>query len=188
MKDHRGSPLSPVLRNDSSIWRDIGAAKCAMSRVMKKMPRTQDDSHPMMHPRTNSVDGDGGAGRSGADFGDAGGDGAGQGVEALGGWRGFALACHWFAGVATDADPGVDFDFAEDGDAVSDGGFCAFAVAEDVDGLVAVGALEGAHVFDYAEDFYVDLAKHFDGFADVGQGHCRGRGDYYRAGYGYRLD
>src|ERR1700676_3350221 len=49
----------------------------------------------------------------------------------------------------------------EHGDAVVCGGFCAFAVAEDVDGLVAVRAEEAAHVFYHAEDFYVDLAKHF---------------------------
>ena len=49
-------------------------------------------------------------------------------------------------------------------------------------GLCAVRADEGAHVFDYAEDFDIDLAEHFDGFADVGEGDGGGRGDDDRAG------
>lgn len=121
-----------------------------------------------IHVGNLSIDLDVGAGGGGADFGQASGDGVGEGVEALRAGGGFALACDWFAGVAADADAGVDFDFAEDWDAVGDSGLCAFAVPENIYGLVAVGAGEGAHVFDYAEDFYVDLAEHFDGFANVG--------------------
>jgi hypothetical protein len=92
----------------------------------------------------------------------------GDAIETLGYWGVFALGGYWFAGVAADADAGVDFDFAQDWDAVFAGGFRAFAVAENVDGLVAVRAGEGAHVFDYAQDFHVYLAEHFDGFANVG--------------------
>jgi hypothetical protein len=80
----------------------------------------------------------------------------------------FALGGYGFAGVAAYANAGVDFDFAQDGHAVFPGGFGPFAVAEDVDGFLAVGADEGAHVFDYSEDLNVYLAEHFDGFADVG--------------------
>src|SRR5712675_1368340 len=61
-------------------------------------------------------------------------------------------------------------------------------MAEDVDGLGAVGAGERAHIFYYTEDFDVDLAKHFDGFADVGEGYGGGRGYYDRAGDCYGLD
>jgi hypothetical protein len=92
----------------------------------------------------------------------------GYAVETFCYWRVFALGGYWFAGVAADADAGVDFDFAQDWDAVFAGGLGTSAVAEDVDGLVAMGAGEGAHVFDYAQDFHVYLAEHFDGFADVG--------------------
>jgi hypothetical protein len=88
-------------------------------------------------------------------------------IEAFCYWGVFALGRYWFAGVAAYADAGVNFDFAQDWDAVFAGGLGAFAVAEDVDGLVAMGAREGAHVFDYAQDFYVYLAEHFDGFADI---------------------
>src|ERR1700730_8631103 len=111
----------------------------------------------------------------------------GYSVEAFCDGGVFALGGYWFASVAADADARVDFDFAQDWDAVFAGGLGAFAVAEDVDGLVAVGAAEGAHVFDYAQDFYVYLAEHFDGFADVGQGYRGRRGDYYSAGHRYRL-
>ncbi len=102
-------------------------------------------------------------------MGQAVGDGAGQGVEALGAGGGFAQAGDGFAGVAADADARVNFDFAEHGYAVSDGGFRAFAVAENINGLVAMRAAEGTHIFDDAEDFHVDLAKHFNGFANVGE-------------------
>src|SRR5262249_43235756 len=67
-------------------------------------------------------------------------------------------------------------------DAVGLGGFGAFAVAEDVDGLGAVRAGKARHVFDHAEDFHVDLAEHFDGFANVGEGNDRRRGNHYCAG------
>jgi hypothetical protein len=116
------------------------------------------------------------------------GNGSGYVVEALCAYGVFALQGYGLAGVAAYADARVDFDFAEDGDAVGLRGFCAFAVAEDVDRLGTVGAGEGAHVFHYAEDFDIDLAKHFDGFADVGEGYGGRRGDYDRAGYGYGLD
>ncbi len=117
-----------------------------------------------------------------AEFGEPRCEGVRQGVEAARGSGVFALRCDGLAGIATDADARIDFDFAEDGHAVSDRGFRAFAVAEDVDGLVAVRADEGAHVFDDAEDFDVDLAEHFDGFANVGEGDGRWSGDNDGAG------
>src|SRR5579859_5378135 len=128
---------------------------------------------PQEHSR--SVDLDGWTLGGGGDLGEAGSDGAGEGVEALRSGSGFAEGSDGFAGVPADADARIDFDFAEDGNAVGDGGFGAFAVAENVDGLVAMRAAEGAHVFDDAENFDIHLAKHFDGFADVGEGD-RGRG------------
>ena len=135
-----------------------------------------------------SVDGDGRAGGGGADFGYAGGDGAGQGVKALRAGCGFAEGRDRFARVAADADAGIDFNFAEDGDTVSDGGFGAFAVAENVDGLIAMRAAKRAHVFDDAEDFDIDLAEHFDGFANIGEGDGRRRGDDDGARDGDGLD
>ncbi len=106
----------------------------------------------------------------------------------MGAGGGFAEAGYGFAGVAADADAGIDFDFAEDGNAVADGGFGAFAVAENIYGLAAVRARERAHVLDDAKDFDVDLTEHFDGFADVGKGDGGRRGDDDRAGDGDRLD
>src|SRR6202007_2967985 len=80
------------------------------------------------------VDGDRRAGGGGAKLVETGGDGAGQGVEAAGGGGGFALGGYRLAGVAADADAGINFDFAENRDAVGLGGFCSFAMAEDVTG------------------------------------------------------
>src|SRR5579859_2059141 len=134
---------------------------------------------PQEHSR--SVDLDGGTLGGGGDLGEAGSDGAGEGVEALRSGSGFAEGSDGFAGVPADADARIDFDFAEDGNAVGDGGFCAFAVAENIDGLVAMRASEGAHVLDDAEDFDIDLAKHFDGFAHVGKSDGGRRGDDDRA-------
>src|SRR3981081_992122 len=125
------------------------------------------------------VDLDLGAGGGAGQLVQAGDYGAGQVVHGFCAEGAFAQEGYGFAGVAAYADAGIDFDFAEDGDAVGLRGFCAFAVAEDVDGLGAVGTGEGAHVLDYAEDFDIYLAKHFDGFADVGEGYGGGRGDYY---------
>src|SRR3984957_13075314 len=118
---------------------------------------------------TYSVDCDLRALRRRTEFGEARRDGVRDGVEAAC-WRGvFALCGYGLAGVAADADTRVDLDFAENGDAVSDCSFCALAVAEDVDRFVAVRADERAHVFDDAEHLDVDLTKHFDGFANVGE-------------------
>ena len=72
------------------------------------------------------------------------------------------------AGVAADADLRLDFDFAEERHAENLGHFLAFAVAEDVYAAFAVRAIEIAHIFYDAEDFYIYLAEHFYGFADVG--------------------
>ncbi len=124
----------------------------------------------------------------GADLGEAGSDGAGQSIEALGAGGGFAESGDGFAGVAADADARINFDFAEDGNAVGDGGFRAFAVAENVDGLVAMRAAEGAHVFDNAENFDIHLAKHFDSFADVGKSDGGRRGDDDGSGDSDRLN
>ena len=40
-----------------------------------------------------------------------------------------------------------------------------------------MGATEVTHIFDDAENFDVDLAEHFDGFAHIGERDDRGRGD-----------
>ena len=71
----------------------------------------------------------------------------------------------------------IDFDFAEERDAEELSHAAAFAVAEDVDAAIAMRAIEVAHIFDDAEDFDVNLAKHFDGFAYVGERDNRRRGD-----------
>src|SRR6266446_639485 len=128
------------------------------------------------------IDLDGRGGGCGGDCIEARPDGAGEVEHTFCAEGIFAEQRDGFAGVAADADAGIDFDFAEDGNAVGLRGFCAFAVAEDVDGLAAVGAGEGAHVFNGAEDLDVNLAKHFDGFANVGEGDGGGRGDDDGAG------
>jgi hypothetical protein len=104
-------------------------------------------------------------------FGGARGYFSGYGVDARAARGVFALSGYWLAGVATYADFGLDFDLAEEGYAEDLGHLLAFAVAEDVYAALAVGAIEIAHVFYYAEDFYVYLAEHFYGFADVGYGY-----------------
>src|SRR4029434_5636062 len=90
--------------------------------------------------------------------------------------------------VAADADAGIDFDFAEDGNTVSTGGACALTVTEDVHRLSAVRTGKGGHVFDDAKNFHVDLAEHFDGFADVGERDSGRRGDHNRAGHSNSLN
>src|SRR5258708_31143185 len=111
------------------------------------------------------VDLNGRPGGGGGDFVEASADGAGDVEHAFCADGVFAEERDGLAGVAADADARIDFDFAEDGDAVGLRGFRAFAVAEDVDRLAAVRAGEGAHIFYDAEDFDIDLAKHFDGLA-----------------------
>src|SRR6202521_2956114 len=162
--------------------RDASAAlACARRSNRCKTPRNE-------KKRKASVDLDGGAGGGGAEFGEARDDCASDIVEAFSAGSVFAERSYGLPGVAADADDGIDFDFAEDGDAGAQGGFCAFAVAENIERLAAVRAGEGAHVFDDAEDFDVDLAKHFDGFAHVGEGDSGRRSDDDCAGDGYGLD
>src|SRR5438445_11263032 len=91
-----------------------------------------------------SVDLDLGTGGGACQLIEAGGYGSGQVVNAFCAEGAFAEQRYGFAGVAADANAGIDFDFAEDGDAVGLRGFCAFAVTEDVDGLGAAGGGEGA--------------------------------------------
>ena len=64
----------------------------------------------------------------------------------------------------------------------------AAAVAEYVDALVAVRALQVAHVFDYAQDRDLNLFEHVDGFARIFEGDCGWRGDNDGAGYGGGLE
>src|SRR6201998_1322566 len=104
-------------------------------------------------------------------------DVGGDGEDAFAAGGVFAERGHGLAAVAADADLGVDFNFAEEWDAEELGHTAAFAVAEDVDAAIAMRAVEVAHIFDDAENFDVNLAKHFDGFAHVGEGDDRGRGD-----------
>src|SRR5580765_6058907 len=76
--------------------------------------------------------------RGGAELVEARGYGARNGVKAFCGCCFFAERGDRLAGVAADADAGIDFDFAEDGNTVSTGGACALTVTEDVHRLSAV--------------------------------------------------
>src|SRR4029077_12323510 len=125
----------------------------------------------------NSGDFDEGAGGGGVDGGEARGDVARDGVEGFRARGGFGERGDGLAGVAADADLRVNLDFAEEGHAEGLGHVLAFAVAEDGDAFVLRRAIEAAHVLDEDEDFNVDLAEHFDGFADVGEVDDGGRGD-----------
>ncbi len=89
------------------------------------------------------VDLDGGGGGGGGDFVEAGGDGAGDVEYAFCADSVFAEERDGLAGVAADADARIDFDFAEDRDAVGLRGFCAFAVAEDVDSVSCTSPVPG---------------------------------------------
>src|SRR5713101_1487678 len=64
----------------------------------------------------------------------------------------FAESRHRLAGIATDANARIDFNFAKDGHAVGQRGFRAFAVAKDVQRLAAVGASYFVHVPDATEN------------------------------------
>src|SRR5260370_33947555 len=116
-----------------------------------------------------SVDLNGRAADGAGDFGEAIGDGARDIVKTLRAGAMFAERGHGFAGVAANANARIDFNFAEHGYAIGDGGFRSFAVAKNVHRLAAVRAGERAHVFDHAEHLHVHLAKHFDGFAHIGE-------------------
>ncbi len=116
------------------------------------------------------------------------GDIAGHRVHAGGARSIFAKRGDGLPGITADADLRVDFNFAEEGDVEGLGEARAFAVAEDVNALFAMRAGEVAHVFDDAEDFDVDLAEHFDGLADVGEGHDGRRSDQDCAVDGSGLD
>jgi len=102
---------------------------------------------------------------------------AGHGEDAFAAGGVFAHGSYGLAAVAADADLGVNFDFAQEWDAEELGHAAAFAVAEDVDAAFAMGAAEVTHVFDDAKNLDVNLAEHFNGFAYVGEGDDRGRGD-----------
>src|ERR1700746_4094856 len=115
-------------------------------------------------------------------------DVAGHGEDAFAAGGVFAERGHGLAAVAADADLGVDFNFAEEWDAEELGHTAAFAVAEDVDAAIAMRAIEVAHVFDDAENFDMNLAEHFDGFAHVGERDDRGRGDDHSTCDGDALD
>src|SRR5580698_3480336 len=78
----------------------------------------------------------------GAEFGEPRCESVRQGVEAARGSGVFALRGNGLAGIATDADARIDFNFTENRNAIGDCRLCAFAVAEDVDGLIAVRADE----------------------------------------------
>src|SRR6187397_3157385 len=77
--------------------------------------------------------------RGGAKLVEARGDRPRNGVKAFCGGRFFAERSDRLAGVAADADAGIDFDFAQDRNTVRTGGPCAFTVTEDVHRLSAVG-------------------------------------------------
>src|SRR6266700_5642866 len=111
-----------------------------------------------------SVDLNGRAADGAGDFGEARSDGARDAVKALCAGSVFAERGHGLAGVAANANARIDFNFAEHGYAISDGGFRAFTVAKNVHRLPAMRARKRAHVFDHAEHFHVHLTKHFDGF------------------------
>ena len=102
---------------------------------------------------------------------------AGHGEDAFAAGGVFAHGGYGLAAVAADTDLRIDFDFAEEWDAEELGHAAAFAVAEDVDAAIAMGAGEVTHIFDDAENFHVNLAEHFDGFAHVGERDDSGRGD-----------
>src|SRR6266566_736820 len=135
-----------------------------------------------------SVDLNGRAADGAGNFGQAVGDGARNIVKALRAGAIFAEGRHGFAGVAANADARIDFNFAENGHAIGNRGFRAFAVAEDVHRLAAVRAREGAHVLDHAEHLHVHLAKHFDGLAHVVERDGRRRSDHDGAGDRNGLD
>src|SRR5713101_5391996 len=100
-----------------------------------------------------SVDLNGRAADGAGDFGEARSDGAREAVKALCAGSVFAERGHGLAGVAANANARIDFNFAENGYAIGDGGFRAFAVAEDVNRLAAVRAREAAHVLHHPEHF-----------------------------------
>jgi hypothetical protein len=94
---------------------------------------------------------------------------ASYGVNALAAGSVFAKRRNGLAGVATDANLRVDFNFTKEWYAEIFGHVLAFAVAENVDTAFAVRAVEIAHIFHYAENFDVHLPKHFDSFAYIGK-------------------
>src|ERR1019366_554895 len=81
-----------------------------------------------------------------------------------------------------DADSRIDFDFPEQRHAIGFGDAASFAEAEDVDAALAMRTIKEAHVLDDPQDVHVDLAKHFNGLADIGERDSRRRGDKDRPG------
>src|SRR2546426_5272242 len=94
----------------------------------------------------------------------------------------FAARGNGLAGVAADADARVNLDLAEHGHAEILRRAHPFAVPENVHAFLAMRTAEIAHVLDHAEHLDVHLAKHFDGFAHIGQRHHRWRRDHHRPG------
>src|SRR2546430_1292777 len=92
------------------------------------------------------VDLDRRAAGSAGDFGEAMSDGARDSIQALCARASFTKGRDRLAGIAANADARINFNFAKHGHAIGDGGFRAFAVAENVDGLAALRASQRAHV------------------------------------------
>ncbi len=102
---------------------------------------------------------------------------AGDGVELRGVRRFGTGESDGHAGVAGLADLGDQLDGAEERDVELLRGALGAAAGEDVDLVMAVRAGEVRHVLDDAEDFDVDLVKHFEGLARVLQRDVGGGGD-----------
>lgn len=82
----------------------------------------------------------------------------------------FAFEDYGLAAVAGFADFGIEFDVAEERDAVLFRHIFCAAPGEDIDLVIAVRAGEEAHVLDHADDIHFHLLEHLDGFAGVLQG------------------
>src|ERR1700693_848637 len=100
----------------------------------------------------------------------------------------FACRGDRLAGITTDTNARINFNFAQKWHAIFTCGGGAIAVTKNVHGFAAVRTRKSAHIFDYAQHFHVYLAKHFNGLAHVSQCHGRRCSDNYGAGYGYGLD
>src|ERR1700741_1051531 len=81
------------------------------------------------------------------------------------------------AGITADANLRINFNLAEKRDAERLRHVLTFAVAKHINASFAMRAVEVTHILDHAENLNINLAKHLDGLAHVGQRHDRRRGD-----------
>src|SRR5579863_336924 len=94
----------------------------------------------------------------------------------------FTFEDYGFAAVAGFAHFGIEFDVAEERDAILLGHIFGAAAGEDIDLVIAVRAGKETHVFDHPDDIHFHLLEHFDGFAGVLQGDIGWGGDDDRTG------